>query len=381
MREGGLLPSLLDGLMSSVDDESLDALPLSALFRRLQAVHREVDESALAGSDPKLQRLVAEGLALAQRCALLVRQLAVFSPNEELQDINTGDLKYLLVPFFEGELLLRVQDPEESGEHELRLKQLKQASRILTLFLEDINARKALRDEAKAGWDEQCADRPVDPGTARTLKIARLKAAKRAKEALAKLLEHARLAGDNEADDADETDREAAMLTLEVCAHTALDSLRSTAQEVEMLQMVDKMKSQNGGKMPSPPPPPPPAPNEVRGGGLQTLNLPAGSVIEMRAGVTGRLSYGAVMDQVHTGIVPGLHSLSVEEGLRQEEAERAMAEAERMRQMGTREEERKRREEKGYDSEEEAEELRKARAMDEWRDMHTRGSGNRKNRS
>mmetsp|Transcript_25182 Transcript_25182/g.74816 ORF Transcript_25182/g.74816 Transcript_25182/m.74816 type:complete len:102 (-) Transcript_25182:324-629(-) len=101
----------------------------------------------------------------------------------------------------------------------------------------------------------------------------------------------------------------------------------------------------------------------------------------MRAGAGGRLSYGAVMEQLHTGEVPGLHSLSVEEGMRREEAERAMAEAERLRQMGTREEARRAREEKGYDTEEEEEELRKARAKDDWRDSHTRGAGNRRNRS
>ncbi len=58
-----------------------------------------------------------------------------------------------------------------------------------------------------------------------------------------------------------------------------------------------------------------------------------------------------------------------------------MAEAERLRQMGTREEARRAREEKGYDTEEEEEELRKARAKDDWRDSHTRGAGNRRNRS
>eukprot|EP00962_Isochrysis_galbana_P056317 scaffold28233_cov112-Isochrysis_galbana.AAC.3 len=360
--------------------DSLVTLPLSGCFARLQAAYKEIDDSHLPGGDPKLQRRIAEGLVLAERCSELISHLSVFSSNEELEDINTGDLKYLLVPFFRGELLLRVQEAEEQGSHEDRLDQLKRGSRALTLFLEDIQARKALRGEAKAGWEEQCSDRLADPGAARTLKIARLKAAKRAKDSLAAMLARAAAAGDD-GDGDDETDRSVGLLSLELCAHTALDSLRSTAQEVEMLEMVAKMKQQNGGRMPPPPPPPPPAPNEVRGSGLQTLDLPAGSVIEMRAGVTGRLSYGAVMDQLHTGIVPGLHSLSVEEGMRREEAERALAEAEKLRQMGTRDEERRRREEKGYDSEEEAEELRKARAKDEYRDNHTRGAGNRKNRS
>jgi len=362
---------------------SLATLPLGACFSRLQAAYKEVDDAHLPGGDPGLQRRIGEGRALAQRCGALVSQLSVFSSNEELEDINTGDIKYLLVPFFEGELLLRVQEPEERGSHEERLEQLKRASRILTHFLEDVNARKALRNEAKAGWEEQSSDRPADAGAARMLKIGRLKAARRAKEALTALLAKSlAAAADDDADaDEDEADRETAMLTLECCCHTALDSLRSTAQEIEMLEMVETMKRQHGGRMPPPPPPPPPAPNEVSGGGLQTLDLPAGSVIEMRAGVTGRLSYGAVMDQLHTGIVPGLHSLSVEEGMRREEATRALAEAEKMRQMGTREEERRLKEEKGYDSDEEAEEMRKARAKDEWRDSHTRGAGNRYNRS
>ena len=51
-------------MAEAVEDE---AIPLSLLFRRAQAAYTEVDESTLSGSDPKLQRRVAEGLAMDPR--------------------------------------------------------------------------------------------------------------------------------------------------------------------------------------------------------------------------------------------------------------------------------------------------------------------------
>ena len=86
-------------MAEAVEDE---AIPLSLLFRRAQAAYTEVDESTLSGSDPKLQRRVAEGLAASERALKQLVALSVFSPNEELDDVNTGDLKYLLLPFYRG---------------------------------------------------------------------------------------------------------------------------------------------------------------------------------------------------------------------------------------------------------------------------------------
>mmetsp|Transcript_24718 Transcript_24718/g.73926 ORF Transcript_24718/g.73926 Transcript_24718/m.73926 type:complete len:371 (+) Transcript_24718:1-1113(+) len=370
--------------MSLPPECSLEATPLPVCFAQAQAAYHWVDGSSLGGADPALQQRVADGLAFAEKAAELVSSLSVFSANEELEDINTGDLKYLLLPFLRAELILRIQPEEAAGCHDVRLKHLRHAAALLEAFLRDLEARRALRAEARAGWEEACADRPLDAAASRTLKVSRLRAASRAKKALEALEARARgaaAAASADRDDGDEeAGREAALVSLEACSHAALDSLRGVAQEQELLEAVAAARRENGGSLPAPPPPPPRAENETLPG-LQQLSLAPGSRIEMRAGAGGRLSYGAVMEQLHTGEVPGLHSLSVEEGMRREEAERAMAEAERLRQMGTREEARRAREEKGYDTEEEEEELRKARAKDDWRDSHTRGAGNRRNRS
>ena len=95
-----------------------------------------------------------------------------------------------------------------------------------------------------------------------------------------------------------------------------------------------------------------------------------------------RLSYETAMQQLHAGVTPGIYTLSVEEGMRQEEAERALAEAQRSQESSARAAEKaaakQEREEAG---EEDAEELYKTRAMDDYKDTHTKGAGNRYNRT
>merc|ERR1719230_561281 len=93
---------------------------------------------------------------------------------------------------------------------------------------------------------------------------------------------------------------------------------------------------------------------------------------------TSRLSYATAMRQLHTGVIPGLYTLSVEEGMRQEEAERAMAEAGRQQESSARAEARQAEEDADPDSESAR---RKLIAQDAYRENHTRGAGNRYNRN
>jgi len=169
--------------MSLPPECSLEATPLPVCFAQAQAAYHWVDGSSLGGADPALQQRVADGLAFAEKAAELVSSLSVFSANEELEDINTGDLKYLLLPFLRAELILRIQPEEAAGCHDVRLKHLRHAAALLEAFLRDLEARRALRAEARAGWEEACADRPLDAAASRTLKVSRLRAASRAKKA------------------------------------------------------------------------------------------------------------------------------------------------------------------------------------------------------
>jgi hypothetical protein len=49
--------------------------------------------------------LVQQAAALWRQAALAADAAALFSPNEELEDLATADIKYLLIPFYHAEAL------------------------------------------------------------------------------------------------------------------------------------------------------------------------------------------------------------------------------------------------------------------------------------
>ena len=59
-----------------------------------------------------------QSLTAVARGERLVEAAGVFSANEEADDVQTNDLRYLLLPFFQGELLAAAQEARQ-----LRLRQ------------------------------------------------------------------------------------------------------------------------------------------------------------------------------------------------------------------------------------------------------------------
>ena len=375
--------------------------PLGLTFRLAQAAYTEVDASTLPSTDAGLQARVLAGVGLCETALVQVERQDIFSSNELAEDVNTVDLKYLLLPFYRAELMLRVCDQPK------RLASLREALKSLRGFVGDQERLELLAPEAK-GWQQMGAAASSDPATVRTQKIARLKASKAAKQRLE--LVRAKLAkrrgdgegdGEEEEDGDDDLEREQQLLLLQSAVHTALDSIRAAEQEAEMLAQIEKLRREDGSL-----PAAPTLEEEDPRLGLQMLSLlpqggaPGGVVRPggVSAQATGplglvtvdpvrdpssRLSYATAMQQIHTGEIPGLYTYTVEEGLRYEEAERAMAEAARMEQMAQRAEARgaaKVEREEGNDEEDEEERLKLIK-QDEFREMNKRGSGNRKNRS
>lgn len=78
-------------------------LPLPELFRRGAAAAEEA-ESRPTGA-PEGRAALQEGLVALRAATRAVEAAALFSPNEDKDDIATADLRYLLVPYYLGELL------------------------------------------------------------------------------------------------------------------------------------------------------------------------------------------------------------------------------------------------------------------------------------
>ena len=69
----------------------------------------------LHSGDPAFQADVAACGALMARADMLLRRAAVFSRNEELDDVKTADLPYLLTRYYEGMCHLQIAAPGDSA--------------------------------------------------------------------------------------------------------------------------------------------------------------------------------------------------------------------------------------------------------------------------
>ena len=77
-------------------------LPLKELFQRSRAIIKQLE--TVPATDPATQRLVARGAECLCAAAAAVDALALFSANEDRDDLATADIKYLLIPFYQAEV-------------------------------------------------------------------------------------------------------------------------------------------------------------------------------------------------------------------------------------------------------------------------------------
>jgi len=258
------------------------AMNLRTHFEAASRLHREVDDSELSSTDPELLRQVAEALGHARACERLVSELSVFSANETVDDINPSDLKYLLVPYLAAELTMRQVDNDHRMDH------LRVARAYLEAFIESL-ARVSLITPAEAADLSNTGSRGVGLGgmaMSREQRIARIKAERAARaqmEALEAKLAVARgrrAAADEDErdDDTDELEREHATHWLHVAKFGAAESLQSIAQELPMLEEVDRLRREDPGfgrDLPAPPTPAQEAAAASGGGqGLQSFHIP-----------------------------------------------------------------------------------------------------------
>lgn len=82
-------------------------LNLSVLLDRGWKIFEEVDNTNEALGSDAVQNKVKLGLSMLEEASRMVAQLNLFSRNEELEEVATVDLKYMLLPALLGALTLK----------------------------------------------------------------------------------------------------------------------------------------------------------------------------------------------------------------------------------------------------------------------------------
>lgn len=84
-----------------------EPLNLSVLLDRGWKIFEEVDNTNEALNSDAVQNKVKLGVNMLEEASRMVTQLNLFSRNEELEEIATVDLKYMLLPALLGALTLK----------------------------------------------------------------------------------------------------------------------------------------------------------------------------------------------------------------------------------------------------------------------------------
>ncbi|KAG2555732.1 hypothetical protein PVAP13_8NG025701 [Panicum virgatum] len=221
-------------------------LPLPALFDRASRLHGLASSSALD------QEGIRKGVELLRRCDEMVSKLGLFSTNETKEDVSTANLKYLLVPYYLGEMTEKIAQEDRipilkaSQNH---LKEFIALCEVLELILED---------ELELSRQKQ----PDTMANRRAQKIARFKRQKAAemklqeikerKERRGRSLRAAALSAPVEAGEEDaleddgEEEREAWLATISLALCKAFDLLDMLKKEEEMLLAVKERQEKDG---------------------------------------------------------------------------------------------------------------------------------------
>ncbi|KAH9066366.1 TAP42-like protein [Lactarius vividus] len=229
---------------------------LSTLFRR--SLLNVSKASNLPTIQDETQDLIDAALADCRNSRTRVAHLALFSPNETLDDISTQDLVYLFVPYVIAEIEGRVRTTERDD----RLARLGEAEEGFTKFVSDVELYE-IASESERELYAKNASSIADPARRRETKIKQYQAEKEIRgriEAVAKrhsvplppsdssptdfdliaaLLPPTSASSapghSDEQDDEDER-RAATLLLLRLAYAQAQAQLASIAQELELLR-------------------------------------------------------------------------------------------------------------------------------------------------
>ncbi|XP_063279179.1 immunoglobulin-binding protein 1 [Prinia subflava] len=325
---------------------------LLALGRRLWD---ELEASTEPSSGaPAVQDKVREGLDALQQAAAMVAQLELFSENEELEEIASADLKFMLLPALLGAMTLKQVDLsrrrehlETAREHFMNFLKLCTNYRLGSFQLPPGTSREEEASSPSAPRD------PTQPNlvamaTSRAAKIERYKQKKELENKLASLSTSV----ESGTADEDQT-REFYILQIQKWINTSLEEIESIDQELVILRSRDAAR--------------------------QTAAAPRGPPWAARTPMKPFiLTRTAAQARVFGAGYPGLPTMTVDDWYEQRRRQGIASTPQRV-PAGANDEESQKQQQETEEEEDDEEALRKARDWDDWKDTHPRGYGNRHN--
>ncbi|KAJ3320289.1 Nucleolar protein 6 [Boothiomyces sp. JEL0866] len=212
-------------MLSTFEDKNLPEL-FKAAVQQIQ----ELENSQLPSRDEGYQQQVFHTVLLLQEIQARVESLSLFSDNEILEDINTADLKYLLVQSYLGQTLLKINQPRDQI--------LNRAEAFLLKFWDILDSYGIVTPTDKQNFNNYKEDIKPKGDAIRTEKIKQYKREKETKQKLEELNEMLK----QELKDETDYERELILTTVDLHVQQAIKTLVEIKDEQEVLKFAEKIK-------------------------------------------------------------------------------------------------------------------------------------------
>ncbi|XP_029021644.1 immunoglobulin-binding protein 1 [Betta splendens] len=340
----------------------IDVQKLSELLDRGWKTFEEVDSTNEPLGSNSIQVRVKRGISMLEVASRMAAQLELFSRNEDLEEVATADLKYLLLPALLGALTMK----QTSREKRLEFVQTSRAyfmdflRRCKEYNVSEFELPKSTNEGSSPDESDGVlsAAKPVTcPSDLVVMAVQRqskIQCYRQKKELEAKLSNIKRDIDSGQADD--EVNRDFYLLNIRRWITVCLEEIESIDQEMEILKKIGVLK-QSETRAPAHPPRPP-----------------------MKPFI---LTKAAVQTQVFGAGYPSLPTMTVDDWYEQHKKHGALPDQGIPRRVAVEEDtDAKDREEEEKERKAEMDDedsLLKARNWDDWKDTHHRGYGNRHN--
>eukprot|EP00761_Pharyngomonas_kirbyi_P010608 gb/GECH01010628.1/.p1 GENE.gb/GECH01010628.1/~~gb/GECH01010628.1/.p1 ORF type:complete len:372 (+),score=126.11 gb/GECH01010628.1/:1-1116(+) len=216
-----------------------DEQSLSERFSQAVKQYTSIMDSNSDSQKEEFQKFVKNVIKEFFSLNVAISQLHLFSSNEDLEDITTKSLKYMLTPYYIGDLILKIVDNN-------RLHHLKQSKAQFHSFL---NTCEQYEVVDKTDLNILSREGPVTPEIKRAERIERYKREKYLSSCLADFAEQKeKLIGGHEEEDVDsrfeEIERNHSIYNIKLHCRRAVDQLNTINQEIELLEYAQNRSSE-----------------------------------------------------------------------------------------------------------------------------------------
>ena len=337
--------------MAAAEDELL--LPrLPEVFETSKQLLDEVEIATEPTGSRIIQDKVFKGLDLLKKAAEMLSKLDLFSQNDDLEEIASTDLKYLMVPAFQGAFTMKQVNPSKrldhlqwAREHFLNYLTQCQYYHVAKFELPKTKTNSAENNTANSSMAYPSI---VDMASQRQAKKERYKQKKEVEHRLSALKSAVE---SGQADD--EHVREYYLLHLRRWIGISLEEIESIDQEIKILREKDST-------------------NEASTSQSSHQDRPPMKPFVLTQNMAQAKVFGAGY--------PSLASMTVNDWYEQHQKFGALPDPEIVKTVSEFKRAAQQQEDQEHEEEEDDEQVvRRAREWDDWKDTHPRGFGNRQN--